>query len=539
MDSGPTINHIKALASASGSSGATDLGALDTRTSSSPLKTNPLADFTQVHFGLFCAMPFQNDIFHGVSVRCSRTEASDLRRKVLDIVGPQNRRTSREEYRGQVVEALLHILGLGCRIFVHGGESTDSGEEEGRSIDASAGWDSPLNGSAVGENSSAVGEEAAVGDNDAAMGSTDSASPMQPPAVGGTDAADEASGETQSAVGGTDPATVPLLPVATTFTYGPSYPARRLLTKTFRDPDLEFQEMLGRGTFAKVYRAKFREQPVAVKVSPADPMISWVPEHAKLELAALEALEHPNIIKCVHFYHNDFNTQFVLELFETDLNKYVRVAAPLASHVAQSIASKLLAGLEYMHDQGFMHRDLKPGNIFMNKIPLAVVIGDLGACTNQTDRREVRTSTPYKAPELFLEPPKPYTFCCDLWSLGLIFAEMEVRDLLPFHLLHPVETGRGVATEVQLEHVYMSGLVKNLCGHAWGPSPLDSNLLSIPLNGYQRHGLPLGNKIGWMFGRDFTELVEAMANFSPELRQTPNLLQGYRWLMAPYGARQV
>ena len=90
--------------------------------------------------------------------------------------------------------------------------------------------------------------------------------------------------------------------------------------------------------------------------------------------------------------------------------------------------AQMCAGLKYMHDgKQILHRDLKPGNIFLAKNDI-VKIGDLGSAKELssafTNLNEPNQGTKaYMAPERFQDPPK-YGYPSDIFALGTIAYEL-------------------------------------------------------------------------------------------------------------------
>ena len=126
---------------------------------------------------------------------------------------------------------------------------------------------------------------------------------------------------------------------------------------------------LGAGGFGVVYRAwdKQEDRPVALKA-----LREELVAHKSLrkrfarEAKALAALRHPNIVTITDYGVVDGLPILAMELLQGHaLDQELKEQGALTEDRALFVFTELLLGIEYMHEQGLVHRDLKPGNIFI------------------------------------------------------------------------------------------------------------------------------------------------------------------------------
>ena len=110
------------------------------------------------------------------------------------------------------------------------------------------------------------------------------------------------------------------------------------------------------------------------------------------------------------------------------------------------ILNYIISGLNHIHGQNVVHRDLHSGNILYsnssNKHP--VVISDLGiskSSTESTDNNEIYGIIPYIAPEIFQR--KKYTISSDIYSFGMIMWELMTGRRPFWNRSHDTEIGRA------------------------------------------------------------------------------------------------
>ena len=160
-----------------------------------------------------------------------------------------------------------------------------------------------------------------------------------------------------------------------------------------------------------------------------------IPSTTLREIAVLRQLRHPNIVELNDVVQNEGRLFLVFEFVDKDLKKFMESQqGDLPMETIQSYTYQLLAGLEYCHVRGVMHRDLKPQNILISKSG-ALKIADFGLARAfvppiRPFTHEVVTLW-YRPPEILLGC-KTYALPVDMWAVGTILAEMSTkRPLFP------------------------------------------------------------------------------------------------------------
>lgn len=116
-----------------------------------------------------------------------------------------------------------------------------------------------------------------------------------------------------------------------------------------------------------------------------------------------------------------------------DLSKFIKSrAGRIGEALVMKIFAQICAGLEYIHRQRILHRDIKSHNIFLMK-HLVVRIGDFGVAkrlAREVNFAETLVGTPfYVSPEICAK--RGYGFKSDVWGLGCVLYEMCVGSV-PF-----------------------------------------------------------------------------------------------------------
>jgi serine/threonine protein kinase len=182
--------------------------------------------------------------------------------------------------------------------------------------------------------------------------------------------------------------------------------------------------LIGEGSYAKVYRARRKEDGllVAVKVYNLSSMTGAESMCARNEITVMKRLDHPNVLRLLDSYM-DGELVAVTELCEESLYDRLHQKGPLDDKEARWLMLQIVSGLCYLHQHNIIHRDLKPHNILLKG--QQVKIADFGFARSARDDMLLnsRIGTPlYMAPELL--KGKSYDNRSDIWSLGILWYEM-------------------------------------------------------------------------------------------------------------------
>jgi eukaryotic-like serine/threonine-protein kinase len=128
----------------------------------------------------------------------------------------------------------------------------------------------------------------------------------------------------------------------------------------------EVQALLGRGGMGAVYRALDRllAETVALKVLNTGFGSDEMGQRFREEIRLARRVSHRNVCR-IHEYGEDDGRRYISMAYVdgADLKCVLRDQGPLPAAEAYSVALSIAAGLQAIHDEGIIHRDLKSSNI--------------------------------------------------------------------------------------------------------------------------------------------------------------------------------
>jgi serine/threonine protein kinase len=146
------------------------------------------------------------------------------------------------------------------------------------------------------------------------------------------------------------------------------------------------------------------------------------------EVALLSSCDHANVVRMYDCFRAGREVSIVMEMMDggklTDLlEEDPGIGALFTEPEMATIIREVLLGLEYLHHDGCMHRDIKSDNVLLNSSG-DIKLGDFGFATSlNTAMRKTMVGTPYwMAPEI--AKGDPYDYKADVWSVGILFLEL-------------------------------------------------------------------------------------------------------------------
>eukprot|EP00762_Andalucia_godoyi_P008085 ANDGO_02142.mRNA.1 putative serine/threonine-protein kinase CCRP1 len=270
-------------------------------------------------------------------------------------------------------------------------------------------------------------------------------------------------------------------PVSHSASSGPPALTPRIIVDDSCNPPRKYSlgKQLGKGGFARVYELLdlTNGELTACKVI-AKAALTKPKAKAKLftEIKIHNALTHKHIVRFLKHFEDAEHVYILLELCSNqtlmELNKRRK---RLTEPETRYIMSQILSGVEYMHKNRAIHRDLKLGNLFLDSY-LNIKIGDFGLAAQldyDGERKTTICGTPnYIAPEILDGGKVGHSYEVDVWSLGVILYTLLIGKP-PFETADVKTTYRKIRSNSYTfpEGVHISHEARDLIKRILVPNP--------------------------------------------------------------------
>ena len=162
----------------------------------------------------------------------------------------------------------------------------------------------------------------------------------------------------------------------------------------------------------------------------SEDMSEDVKKQAVNEAVIFQSIDSPYLCKLKDFFTEGESLFYVMHNYENgDLQTYIDKQSQGNFNIPETqiwnMLIQLLLGLQYLHKNKIMHRDIKASNIFMDQNN-RVRIGDLGVARQMDHTFQLASTlvgTPYNlSPEICLGDD--YSYKTDVWSLGIVLYQL-------------------------------------------------------------------------------------------------------------------
>lgn len=208
-----------------------------------------------------------------------------------------------------------------------------------------------------------------------------------------------------------------------------------------------FENLIGRGASAKVFRAVnlVTNREVAVKQIEISKKSNF--DSLMSEINLLKVLKNEHIVK----YHGYVRTSSTLNIFleycsgGSLRSMYKKAGKPFGEPKVKEYTRQTLLGLEYLHSQGVIHRDIKAANLLLTDSG-HVKLADFGVAAEvvRLSNSAVSGSPYWMAPEVILL--QGCSTASDIWSLGATVLELLTMHP-PFDEFQPMAACHAIGTE--------------------------------------------------------------------------------------------
>ncbi|XP_073037296.1 serine/threonine-protein kinase STY46-like [Primulina eburnea] len=212
------------------------------------------------------------------------------------------------------------------------------------------------------------------------------------------------------------------------------------------DPQfLKFESKVASGSYGDLYKGSYCSQEVAIKILKTERLNAELQKEFAQEVYIMRKVRHKNVVQFIGACTKPPNLCIVTEFMSGgsvyDYLHKQRGTFKLPSLL--KVAIDVSKGMNYLHQNNIIHRDLKAANLLMDENEV-VKVADFGVARVKAETGVMTAETGtyrWMAPEVIEH--KPYDHKADVFSFGVVLWEL-LTGKLPYEYLTPLQAAVGV-----------------------------------------------------------------------------------------------